>query len=227
MSLMDEILCFSRAILKNPDLLGDTPISNIFYNDFWGTPLTHSGSHKSYRPICVLTFRVNHALGGLKPLGYHLGNVLLHALVTGLFAYTAGSLVRQPVPRAVAALVFAAHPIHTEAVAGVVGRADILACLFFLLAFLSYMRYCKYRDKWKDRRRLVPLAAMAVCTALAMLSKEQGITVLAVCATYDLFIHSRLAITHIPRLLQVVIIISLSFISCCVYCTVTNVLVSK
>ena len=48
---------FSRAILKNPDLQSDTPLINLFYNDFWGTPLTHSGSHKSYRPLCVLTFR--------------------------------------------------------------------------------------------------------------------------------------------------------------------------
>ncbi len=53
---------FSRAILKNPDLQSDTPKINLFYNDFWGTPLTHSGSHKSYRPLCVLTFRYSSCL---------------------------------------------------------------------------------------------------------------------------------------------------------------------
>ena len=198
-------MCFSRAILKNPDLLPETPITNILYDDFWGTPLTHSGSHKSYRPVCVLTFRINYALGGLNPIGYHLGNVILHSLVTGLFAYTASLLVRHPVPRAVAALVFAAHPIHTEAVAGVVGRADILACLFFLLAFLCYMRYCKFRDKpsWKEPDRWLPLGGMALCTLLAMLSKEQGVTVLAVCAIFDVFIQTRLSLSDLPKLFKV------------------------
>lgn len=42
------------------------------------------GSHGSYRPLCVLTFRLNHLLGGLEPWGYHLVNVALHAACTVL-----------------------------------------------------------------------------------------------------------------------------------------------
>lgn len=57
----------SRAIKTNQDLLPETPWTHIFYNDFWGTLLTHSGSHKSYRPLCTLSFRLNHAIGGLNP----------------------------------------------------------------------------------------------------------------------------------------------------------------
>ena len=57
----------SRAILKNQDLRPETPISNIWYDDFWGTPLRHSGSHKSYRPLVVLTFRLNYLLHELHP----------------------------------------------------------------------------------------------------------------------------------------------------------------
>ncbi|KAG5830787.1 hypothetical protein ANANG_G00314290 [Anguilla anguilla] len=64
----------SRVIKTNQDLLPETPWINIFYDDFWGTLLTHSGSHKSYRPLCTLSFRLNHALGGLEPWGYHLVN---------------------------------------------------------------------------------------------------------------------------------------------------------
>jgi len=48
----------SEAIINNEDLKPETPIMNLFYNDFWGTRLTHNGSHKSYRPLTVLSFRL-------------------------------------------------------------------------------------------------------------------------------------------------------------------------
>jgi hypothetical protein len=48
----------SEAIVNNEDLKPETPIFNLFYNDFWGTRLTHNGSHKSYRPLTVLSFRL-------------------------------------------------------------------------------------------------------------------------------------------------------------------------
>lgn len=180
-------LIFSRAIKTNQDLLPSTPISQLFHNDFWGTPLTHSGSHKSYRPFCVLTFRLNYALGGLDPWGYHLFNVLLHTIVSALFTQFASSVFsRSPLPTLTAGLLFAAHPIHTEAVAGVVGRADVGACLFFLLSLMSYMRYCKYRDKkWY-------LYSCLVLAAASMLTKEHGVTVLVLCAVYDVFIVHKL-----------------------------------
>lgn len=175
-------------------------------------------------------------------MGYHLGNIVLHAIVTGLFTHVARLLLRRTMPTLVAGLLFASHPIHTEAVAGVVGRADILACLFFLLAFLCFMRYCKYRDKpggpggpfttsnqlnnrssshvtnsrhspnsklhkhsasWDRSVRWRYLVATAALTAMSMLSKEQGITVLAVCATYDIFLHSRLSVMQLPNILKV------------------------
>ena len=223
---------FSRAIQKNPDLLPESSLTQLFYNDFWGTPLIHSGSHKSYRPLTVLTFRLNYNLGALHPFGYHFGNVLLHALVTAIFTHLAKALLRRQIPAMVAGLLFASHPIHTEAVAGVVGRADVLACLFFILAFLCYMRYCKYRDKngaltWKHGQHgaAAPssgqrgkalrytadgsvqkwgyLAGCAVCTAAAMLSKEQGVTVLAVCVVYDIFLQNRLSILGLKNIFHV------------------------
>ena len=174
-------------------------------------------------------------------MGYHLGNIILHALVTSLFTHVARLLLRRNLATLVAGLLFASHPIHTEAVAGVVGRADILACLFFLLAFLCYMRYCKYRDKpggallspnqlrsshvsnskhssspnSKSHKHFVQLdssvrwrylAATAVLTAMSMLSKEQGITVLGICVTYDIFLHSRLSVMQLLSIFKVKII---------------------
>lgn len=45
------------AIKNNKDLLPSTPLSRIFQNDFWGKAMSDNTSHKSYRPLCVLTFR--------------------------------------------------------------------------------------------------------------------------------------------------------------------------
>ncbi|XP_012943423.1 protein O-mannosyl-transferase TMTC2 [Aplysia californica] len=181
----------SRAIQKNPDLLPSTPLWNLVYDDFWGTPLTHSGSHKSYRPLCVLTFRLNYYLGGLEPWGYHLGNVLWHALTTAVFTWFCWSLTGSTFASLVSGALFASHPIHTEAVAGVVGRADVMACFFFLATLTSYMKYVEARASLTPGSRWGWAVSVCVLTAAAMLSKEQALTVLAVCAVYDVFVAHR------------------------------------
>ncbi|XP_072385462.1 protein O-mannosyl-transferase Tmtc2 isoform X2 [Diabrotica undecimpunctata] len=138
-----------RAILSNPDLLSKTPWVRLLENDFWGTPLSDSGSHGSYRPLCVLTFRLNYLLGGFQPWGYHLVNVLLHCLATVLLIRVARLILpkaKSSVGSMVTGLVFATHPIHTEAVAGVVGRADLAACNFYFLSLLAYVAHVRCRD---------------------------------------------------------------------------------
>nr|CAD7399467.1 unnamed protein product [Timema cristinae] len=141
----------SRAILTNQDVIPTTPLSNLLRNDFWGTPMNHGGSHGSYRPLCVLSFRLNYLLGGFRPWGYHLVNLLLHCLATSLVVRLASTLLplESAAPRisvAATGLLFASHPIHVEAVAGVVGRADLAACVFYLSSFLCYVAHVAYRD---------------------------------------------------------------------------------
>uniref|UniRef100_A0A452QHH6 DUF1736 domain-containing protein n=1 Tax=Ursus americanus TaxID=9643 RepID=A0A452QHH6_URSAM len=184
-----------RAIKTNQDLLPETPWTHIFYNDFWGTLLTHSGSHKSYRPLCTLSFRLNHAVGGLNPWSYHLVNVLLHAAVTGVFTSFSKILLGDGYWTFMAGLMFASHPIHTEAVAGVVGRADVGASLFFLLSLLCYMKHCSTRGS--SARTWGWFLGTGLCAGCSMLWKEQGVTVLAVSAVYDVFVFHRLKMKQI------------------------------
>uniref|UniRef100_A0A3B5KCQ9 dolichyl-phosphate-mannose--protein mannosyltransferase n=1 Tax=Takifugu rubripes TaxID=31033 RepID=A0A3B5KCQ9_TAKRU len=193
-----------RAIKTNQDLLPETPWTNILFDDFWGTLLTHSGSHKSFRPLCTLSFRLNYAVHGLRPWGYHLLNVALHVLVTALFtAFTRPLLGRGPWSL-LAGLLFASHPIHTEAVAGVVGRADVGAAAFFLLSLFCYARHCRLRRDTRTRvvgRRWAWMLGGLGCAAASMLWKEQGVTVLAVSAVYDLFVFQRLPLKALYKLL--------------------------
>ncbi|XP_045768202.1 protein O-mannosyl-transferase TMTC2-like isoform X1 [Maniola jurtina] len=144
-----------RAILSNPDVIGHTPIKALFENDFWGTPLTDPGSHGSYRPLCVATYRLNYVFSGFKPWSYHFLNILFHSIATALVVTTARRLLPPhciKVGTAVAGLSFAAHPIHTEAVAGVVGRADLAACNFFLLSFLLYSEHVRLRIRSQKKQ---------------------------------------------------------------------------
>lgn len=187
---------FSRAIKTNQDLLPETPWTNVLYDDFWGTLLTHSGSHKSYRPLCTLSFRLNYALHALRPWGFHLLNVVLHGLVTALFTAFSRQLLGGGLWSLLAGLLFASHPVHTEAVSGVVGRADVGAALFFLLSLLCYVRHCGLRRDFQSRCGgswcWGWMLGSLGCAAASMLWKEQGVTVLAVSAVYDLFVFQRL-----------------------------------
>uniref|UniRef100_A0A8C4Q937 Uncharacterized protein n=1 Tax=Eptatretus burgeri TaxID=7764 RepID=A0A8C4Q937_EPTBU len=82
------------------------------------SPTTEVGqerSHKSYRPLTVLTFRLNYFFSELNPAPYHLANCVLHWLVCLLYLATCYRLVPTHAARFAAAL-FAVHPIHTEAV---------------------------------------------------------------------------------------------------------------
>ncbi|XP_076025641.1 protein O-mannosyl-transferase TMTC2 [Genypterus blacodes] len=191
----------SRAIKTNQDLLPETPWINIFYDDFWGTLLTHSGSHKSYRPLCTLSFRLNHAVGGLEPWGYHLVNVAFHGAVTSLFTSLARLLLGGGLWSLIAGLLFASHPIHTEAVAGVVGRADEGAALFFLLSLLCYIRHCTLRGHAGTWHLVAWFLGSLGCAACSMLWKELGVTVLAVSALYDVCVFHKLKLRQVVTLL--------------------------
>nr|XP_053631395.1 protein O-mannosyl-transferase TMTC1-like [Cherax quadricarinatus] len=127
------------AIKTNPDVLGTNPLHQIFFNDYWGKAMSDPLSHKSYRPFTILTFRINHLLFGLRPVLFHAVNLLLHSCVCVLLTRLLLRLLRLPQGTVLsAALIFATHPVHTEAVTGLVGRADLLAALAFLASIFSY-----------------------------------------------------------------------------------------
>jgi len=161
------------AIVSNPLVTGSAPLSSLITSDFWGVPLSHTGSHKSYRPLTSLSFKLDWLLAPGSPSQFHLTNLLLHALVTHLFHTLLLSLLPSSSTALMAALLFAAHPIHTEAVAGLVGRAELLSALFFLLTLLAHRRH-----GWSVRASLL--------AAAATLAKEQGVTVLGICFVLEL-----------------------------------------
>ena len=155
------------AILDNKDLHPSTPLKNLFQNDFWGTPMSEERSHKSYRPLTVLTFRLNYLFSELNAVSYHFLNLIFHGVVCVVFLKVC-KLFLDNQSSIVASLLFAVHPIHTEAVTGVVGRAELLSSIFFLAAFLSYTK-----SKGPDNTIVwTPIALTVFLVAVATLCKE-------------------------------------------------------
>jgi len=121
-----------------------------------------------FRPLTFLTLSANWFLGGAHPFAYHLINLLLHSVVT-LLVYLLLQSLLEPLPEArtiafAAALLFAIHPIHTEAVTGIVGRSEMLAAGFLVAAWLLHLR----------ERHLSAL----LCFSCALLAKESAIVFL-------------------------------------------------
>jgi hypothetical protein len=139
-----------------------------------------------YRPFTSLTFAANWALGQGAPFGFHLVNVLVHAAASALVWVLASRLM--PLPAALAgALLFAVHPVHVEAVASVVGRAETLATLFVLLAALCYLRYGDpggEEARTAARRRGAGFGALAA-GVLALASKESAFALPAILLVVD------------------------------------------
>ena len=106
-----------NAIENNQDLLPNAPWLNLLQNDYWGTPMSSPNSHKLYCPLTVATFKMNYYEDELlKPLLHHLVNVLLHSAVCVLYAQLCCEVFYEGFQALIAALLFAVHPIHTEAV---------------------------------------------------------------------------------------------------------------
>jgi len=128
-----------------------------------------------FRPVTFATLAVNWIAAGHQPFGYHLLNLSLHAGVVMLLLLALrnvlGALSNGALIAFVAALLFAVHPIHTEAVSSVVGRSELLAAGFLLAAWLFHLQ---------DRFLLASLAF-----GLALLSKESAIGLLPIALAGD------------------------------------------
>ncbi|XP_011058612.1 PREDICTED: transmembrane and TPR repeat-containing protein 4 isoform X1 [Acromyrmex echinatior] len=187
----DFVFDDTEAIVNNVDVR-KTPFWDIFQNDFWGTKLSHKQSHKSYRPFTILSFRLQFWLRqDLVSQDYHVVNIILHSMICllTLFVY---NIFLGPEGRSIsfyAAALFTVHPIHTEAVSGIVGRAELLCGLFTWLSILLYNHtiYAKnILHAW------VAMFSFIICITAAILCKETGITAIGICAIYDIVIVNKI-----------------------------------
>jgi len=134
-------------------------------------------SNEDYYPLTHTSWWIEYRLWGLRPLGYHLSNVILHAANAVLVWLILGRL---GVPGAwVAAAVFAVHPVHVESVAWVAERKNVLSGLLFLLAMGSFLRFALAEGDPPDRRRWQFYGLSLILFVLALLAKPVTMTLAA------------------------------------------------
>ncbi len=154
-----------EMVLENPrlDVASAGGWRDLLASDYWSGP----GRDLLWRPLTVATLAAQR-LSGAGPAGYHAANLLLHAGVSVLLLLLA---LRLGAPKGVAllsGLLFAVHPLGSEAVTLVVGRADLLVAGCALAALLLLHRWA-----WGGGGA-GSLAAAALLTAAACAAKESG-----------------------------------------------------
>jgi tetratricopeptide (TPR) repeat protein len=166
-----------NAIVDNEWVTGPFDARGIATTfSWWGSKRPES---RAYRPAATTGFAIDRAVFGLEPAAFRTINFVFHAACTGLVFALARGLGLALGGAAVAALLFALLPIHSEAVVWLVGRAELGAAAGFLVAALACLHYRQNgRARW--------LAAGAVAIAVGMAFKENAVTALAVPAIFFL-----------------------------------------
>ena len=137
----------------------------LFSQSYWPAQWGSDG----YRPLTMLAFMGERAIGGGAPRVFHATNIALYAVI----AYMVFFLARTMLPLAgalLAAALFAVHPIHVEAVASVVGQAELLVAVFLIPAVTLYIN-----GRNGDGLTVGRQIAIGILFLLACLSKEHGI----------------------------------------------------
>lgn len=124
-----------------------------------------------FRPVESLTFAVDYFFWGLEPLGYHLTNALLHIAVCLLLFSMMNFVTRNNILSGIISLLYVVHPINTEAVAYVSGRADSISSIFLLL-MMAIQR--KYWIATRYKRAFFHIFILILFT-LALLTKELAV----------------------------------------------------
>jgi len=210
----DHILIADNPFVQDWNNVGEVLSWDYFFRT---SPIK---TENASRPVWILSALLDCKLWGLTPAGHHLTNVLLHALNSLLvFVLAAMFLMGKTDPESgggrtrapgfgprplafsiLAALLFAVHPIHTEPVAAVGFRADLLATLFFLAAFIFYKAFQSALEKTfgnggTHKSPLIAppallkawpwLALSVVAYGLGLLSKEMAVTLPFVLILHD------------------------------------------
>ncbi len=163
---------FGLAV-NNPNAKSWDRLGRIFTTGYWDAEGWTGGL---YRPLTILSFLIEYTFAGLSPVVHHLDNVVLHLLCSVMAYLLLKDMSENPRAALYASLLFAAHPVHTEAVTWVSGRAEILSAVFSLSSMLAFIRY----------RGRTSRTASCILFALALLSKESAVVVPVLLAVYIL-----------------------------------------
>ena len=157
----DELIVEREEYLKNASNFKD-----IFFQQFF---VQTRDNLPYYRPIINLGYIIDYHIWGLKPFGFHLTNLLLHAINSILVYFLLFFITKRISLSLGSAFLFALHPSHIGTVAWIAGRTDSIATIFSLASFIMLLCYSrKGKSKWI-------LIIASLFFTLALFSKETAI----------------------------------------------------
>ncbi len=174
-----------QQIFENPYLRSSAGIGKILASNVWG----FEGKNTNYyRPLMHLTFFAGLHWFGSNPAGYHAISILLHAATSALAFLLLRRWSRNSGIALGAALLFAAHPIHTENVCWISGYPDLEATLFVLFALLLHAQFIQAlsAEASASPRVLWRAHGVGLLFFLALLSKETAIVLPPICLAWEL-----------------------------------------
>jgi len=162
--------------------LSSSSIAKMFTEDMWASTGSPAGV---YRPLVMLSFAANGAMFGRDPVGYHATNVALHALASLAVFFLLLALVGagQAWIAALAGMIFAVHPVHTEVVNSVFNRSELLSTTLVALALAVLAR-------WHEKRTVLAWSLVAVLYFLALLCRESAVSLPALAMLMLWFLHA-------------------------------------
>ena len=178
-SLPNEFTLDDGPIIVNNPLvhsLKQTP--RIFSSGYW----PEADADKLYRPLVIWSYALNFALVGNHPAGFRVFNIALYAVCVLLVFRLIQRLFDDQRLALATAVLFAVHPIHVEAVASIVGRAELMMSAFVLLSLLCYLKVATATTPGRYAKNL---GASLVCFFLALLCKEKAVALVALVPLVD------------------------------------------
>lgn len=167
-------------IVDNPLIRTWHSLSRVFVSDLW----YHTArSQIYYRPLFVAWSILNYGIVGLQPWGWHLGAILLHIGATLAVFWLSRRLGLEYWTAALAALIFALHPVHIECVAWISAASDSMVTMFFALAFGAFLNASATETSRKFAWRIASLFFLAC----ALLTKEMAVSFTALIGIYVWF----------------------------------------
>jgi protein O-mannosyl-transferase len=169
-------------VTNNPYIQSLHHLREIFTATVWSY-VGAQGVTNYYRPMMMLGYLACYRLFGAVAYPFHLVSLLLHVLVVCLIFAITGRLTSDRIWAFVAAALFALHPIHTESVAWIAAVTDLELTFFYLLTFALFLGVARPGGGRSEPRAVLMVAAFA----LALMSKEQALTLAALAAIYEHF----------------------------------------
>ena len=193
-SLSNEFVFDDESVIVNNQSITSTSNIPKFFTAEEGF---HKVIGKYYRPIVSATYAIDYSIWGLNPYGFHLTNVIIH-IISCLLLFKILSILfwrykYRNLFSLLSTLIFAVHPIHTEAVSWISGRTDSMVTMFFFASFLFYIEFTKdmrFSQKENSLKTIKGNSVLYLILSLifytaGLLTKEMIITMPVIIILYD------------------------------------------